>query len=377
MFKHAGTHSIRFVMLGGFLGSGKTTTIARLARCYQDRGLRVAIITNDQASDLVDTQNLKAQGFNVGEIAGACFCNDLSALTETVERLGWDAPPDVCLIEPIGSCTDLMATVIRPLADSPYGETPGLTLHIAPYGVIVKPSHAGRILRNQQQAGFSPKAAYVLRKQLEEADFLIINRIDELPPEEVDALERLVAEQYPGTPVVRISAKTGEGLDQLCEFLEQPRNAHSRVIELDYDAYAEAESELGWLNCRLQLVSDAPFPLDDVLKEMLIAARQKLAAYRAEIAHLKIMGTAEGAHAVVNLVSSANGIDVSSASNATPLAADIVVNARIAVDPLLLSGIIRAAIAEVCQARQLQAEFGPMRSFRPARPLPVRSGESH
>ena len=40
--------TVRFVMVGGFLGAGKTTTIARLARLYQSQGKRVGVVTNDQ-----------------------------------------------------------------------------------------------------------------------------------------------------------------------------------------------------------------------------------------------------------------------------------------------------------------------------------------
>ena len=54
---------LRFVMVGGFLGAGKTTTIGRLARHYQERGQRVGVVTNDQAADLVDTSSLRSQGF--------------------------------------------------------------------------------------------------------------------------------------------------------------------------------------------------------------------------------------------------------------------------------------------------------------------------
>ena len=62
---------MRFIMIGGFLGAGKTTTVGRLATHFQDQGLRVGIVTNDQATDLVDTHTLRSQGFNVGEVAGA------------------------------------------------------------------------------------------------------------------------------------------------------------------------------------------------------------------------------------------------------------------------------------------------------------------
>ncbi|MEL6110098.1 MAG: GTP-binding protein, partial [Planctomycetota bacterium] len=64
----------RFALLGGFLGAGKTTLIGQIAKRYQAAGKSVGIVTNDQAADLVDTQNLRSQGFSVGEVAGACFC---------------------------------------------------------------------------------------------------------------------------------------------------------------------------------------------------------------------------------------------------------------------------------------------------------------
>ena len=63
----------RFIMIGGFLGAGKTTTIGRLAAMYQQQGHRVGIVTNDQATDLVDTHTLRSSSFDVGEVAGACF----------------------------------------------------------------------------------------------------------------------------------------------------------------------------------------------------------------------------------------------------------------------------------------------------------------
>ena len=60
---------LRFIMVGGFLCAGKTTTLARLARFYLDRGQKVGLVTNDQAQDLVDTTSLRAQGYRVLEAA--------------------------------------------------------------------------------------------------------------------------------------------------------------------------------------------------------------------------------------------------------------------------------------------------------------------
>src|SRR5262245_64383867 len=108
---------MRFVMIGGFLGAGKTTTMARLARFYMDRGERVGLVTNDQAQDLVDTTSLRAQGFAVQEVPGACFCCKFDELVSRAGQLQQSERPDVILAEPVGSCTDLVATVVQPLKD--------------------------------------------------------------------------------------------------------------------------------------------------------------------------------------------------------------------------------------------------------------------
>src|SRR5881296_1846206 len=97
---------LRLVMIGGFLGAGKTTAITRLARHYLGQRLRIGLVTNDQAADLVDTNSLRAQGFPVEEVAGACFCCRFDDLVEKVQQLGQKDRPDLILAEPVGSCTD-------------------------------------------------------------------------------------------------------------------------------------------------------------------------------------------------------------------------------------------------------------------------------
>src|SRR6516162_11712281 len=229
---------LRFIMLGGFLGAGKTTAMTRLARQYLQRGQRVGLVTNDQAQDLVDTNSLRSQGFPVQEVAGACFCCKFDDLLTQVETLATNERPDVILAEPVGSCTGLVATVVQPLKDL-YGDR----FQVAPYAVLFKPSHGLRILRNEPNAGFSPKAAYIFRKQLEEADAILINRIDELQPANLAELTDLLEQQFPATPVLPVSAKTGQGFDAVTELLDQDGNFGRKILDIDYDTYAEGEAE--------------------------------------------------------------------------------------------------------------------------------------
>jgi len=357
---------IRFLMLGGFLGAGKTTTLARLAQHYQQQGKRVGIVTNDQATDLVDTNSLRSQGFEVGEVAGACFCCNFNELTATVDRLASDQRPDIVLAEPVGSCTDLVATVARPLQQLFGGQ-----FEVGPYGVLLKPSHGGRILRGDKQGGFSPQAAYIFRKQLEEADFIVINRIDQLSDAEADELEQLISREYPGIPVLRMSAKTGQGFKAVVEVLDQRGKFGQRVMELDYDVYAEGEAELGWLNSSLKVSAEQEFELDELLLAIVRNLRSSLAELGAETAHLKTIGMADGIYAVANLVSSFSPAELSLASGAKVKEAQVVVNARVATDPEVLTEKVTAAVLAACNARSAVASFVQTQSFRPGRPVPT------
>src|SRR6476620_10884050 len=91
----------RYVMIGGFLGSGKTTAIAALAQRLTRQGLRVGLITNDQGQNLVDTALLRSRGFATEEIPGGCFCCRFNSLVEAAERLTAAARPDVFIGEPV------------------------------------------------------------------------------------------------------------------------------------------------------------------------------------------------------------------------------------------------------------------------------------
>src|SRR5271157_2955744 len=101
------TTRARFIMIGGFLGAGKTTAITRLAKSLSGQGLRVGLITNDQGRNLVDTAMLRAEGFATEEIPGGCFCCRFNSLVEAAGKLACQTRPEVFIAEPVGSGTGL------------------------------------------------------------------------------------------------------------------------------------------------------------------------------------------------------------------------------------------------------------------------------
>lgn len=357
---------MRFILMGGFLGAGKTTMIGRLARIYGDRGCRVGLVTNDQASDLVDTQNLRAQGFAVEEVAGACFCCSFATLVECVSRLAESQRPDVILGEPVGSCTDLAATVLQPLKRL-YADR----LMVTPLVVLVDPYRARKILTRDPRGGFSPKAAYIYEKQLEEADAIAVNKTDALSPAEVGELLDLLAARFPHVPALAASGRHGDGVDRLLAIIDGDGPAGRHVAEVDYDVYAEGEAELGWLNSTLHVAAPQPIALDRLALELVTRLGDAIERLGAEVAHLKVIARAGDAHAVANLVRTGARAELSRPSPHWSPTAQVVVNARVFADPTELRCLLDQTVTRLAEAWQLELDRAATQCFRPARPVPT------
>ena len=355
---------VRFVLLGGFLGAGKTTAIARLAGMFRDRGLEVGIITNDQADELVDTGTLEHGGFAVEQVAGACFCCDFHGLIRSAEMLVARKQPRVILAEPVGSCTDIVATVVRPLMKLFQAD-----FELAPYGVLLKPEYA-RLILDEDDATLQSDASYIFRKQLEEADYIAINKADALGEDECTRLIRFAEEINPQAPVVLVSARTGQGCDRMMELIDGPGGVAGRILDLDYDRYARGEAELGWLNSRFVVSGVAPFSLDGLLHDLASRLAAALEGQGAEVAHLKISARAGSLYAVTNQVDGRAG-ELSITSGGQAATAELTVNARVAIDPAILEREAAKAVEQACSGRGLDCESRASRSLRPGRPVPV------
>jgi len=205
---------VRFSIIGGFLGSGKTTTILRLANEYVEAGMRVGIITNDLGRELVDTQTYLLNGFSVEEVTGACFACKFDELIAAAGRLQDGHHPDILLAEPAGSCTDIVSKVIKPLKRLYSSQ-----LQIAPYVTVLDPSRTLRALTGKGLRGFSTKVAYLYKMQQSEADIVAINKIDTLNYKELEELRDIVVQNFPRADVISLSARTGEGFEKLSELL--------------------------------------------------------------------------------------------------------------------------------------------------------------
>ena len=152
----------------------------------------------------------------------------------------------VVLGEPVGSCTDLSATVLQPLKHL-YGHR----FNLASLTVLVDPFRLQEALGSGAARVFPDSVYYIFHKQLEEADAIAINKSDLISSADLNSLESQVRERFPQAPVFSMSAKTGAGFDSWLAFVRNGARTGQRIAEVDYDVYAEGEAVLGWLNARL------------------------------------------------------------------------------------------------------------------------------
>lgn len=370
------------VLVGGFLGAGKTTLIGELARWLEASGRACGVVTNDQAGGLVDTSSMrKGNGQRlVSEVAGGCFCCKLEELVDRLGRIKEElelaggagkasglqtrspqAAP-VIIAEPVGSCTDLMATVVLPLE-----RTFAVEYAISPLSVVLDGRRALASLGGKRLPGvFSKDVGYIYRKQIEEAEILVVNKRDVMSEEDLADLEIRIGRDYPGKEVFTMSARTGEGVEAWMNRILVGRAAPKKLMEVDYARYADGEACLGWLNAEGLVAVPGGTDADRWLMERAKEVADRLAAEGLEVAHFKMaLRDEEGRMGTVNQVVSGLEPDISRPFGGGFSRATLTVNLRAEGDPDLLKGVIETVFTgQVVGVMELAA-------FRPGEPRPT------
>jgi G3E family GTPase len=350
-----------FVPVSGFLGAGKTTTLLAAAHELRARGHCPAIVTNDQGRDLVDTQLARTATDAVGEVLDGCFCCRFSDLAEVTTTLV-DGGADVVLAEAVGSCTDLRATVVRPLRTY-HGDT----LRVASLTTVVDPLRY-RAFARSWSAGHGDDTAYLYAHQLAEADVLAVNKVDLLGRAIIPLLSDL-GRRYPSARVIPYSARSGTVSELVDGWLAG--DVEDRADEaLDYDRYAAAEAALAWLNHDVAVTGG--FEPGRWARVALASLSRACAAAGALVGHAKVsVETAEGlVKGSLTAAGAAPAVDVP--GPATAETGRAVFNLRVEWPPAALDAACAEAIRtadEACGTTST-AVTAPA-SFQPSYPRPV------
>jgi len=353
----------KLILVGGFLGSGKTTLLWESARRLIGQGHTVGLVTNDQAPDLVDTAFLSRSDARVREVSGSCFCCNFSGFMDAVQSLTQQGA-DVVIAEPVGSCTDLPATILQPVKD----RNPEMDL--APLTVLADPKRIRQVLIENNSL-MHVNALYILRLQMEEADRILLNKIDTMSEEERDAMLDMLRQAFPNGKVAAVSARTGEGLDDWLTAIFNDKEAGKHIVDVDYDRYAEGEAALGWLNAVINLESvHGNVVWEEYARRLLRYLHEAFQKCHAEIGHIKLAIESGGKECLANLTHLGGEIMIHGSEALAGMRALCILNARVQMSPPELESIVRSAV-DISKENSVSATIQALQCLMPGRPNPT------
>lgn len=356
----------RLHLVAGFLGSGKTTAIVNACKGFVRQGKRVGVVTNDQGKYLVDTEFIKLEDFPAVEVRGGCFCCNYNDLEEQLSTLVNSARPDVIFAESVGSCADLVATVVKPLL-----QLQNSPLKPSSYTTFVD----ARLLRlrlNDIPLPFSDGVVYIFDKQIEETNLLIVNKVDLLTEQQCNELLALAQERYPGKIIHPQVSLQEEGIQAWLERIENGGvSLPDTSLEIDYQIYGEGEARLAWLDEKV--VFDVP---GVGARELAIAAigsiLHALQGAGAPVGHVKFVFSASGGgDAKVSITTAAqDGWE----ETIPPLSGErlnLLINARVEMPSDHLQSLVNKAIGETSESMGVAWSVQNVEAFHPGFPKPV------
>jgi G3E family GTPase len=350
---------VKLIFAGGFLGSGKTTALAALAKRLIERGMRVGIITNDQ------TEMLHELGVPVEEVVKGCFCCKFDELMDHIETI-LAHNPDVLMGEPVGSCTDFVAAVANPIKIG-YRDA----FRFAPFSIMVDPDRVRELVLGETETRFPEEVAYLFQKQMEEADIIALNKIDLLTDQETGRLFAALETKFPDKNVRTVSATEGNGMDEWLEELLSGRPGANTVLrQIDYDRYATAEAALGWLNAAVKISASKPLDAAQFARTLALGLREAFKGKDGEIGHLKFVITTGGKAMWTNVTKLDSEPSVSGEQLGMLSQGTLILNARVRLEPEELESIVRHILDNVCKDTGVQFEIEDLQCFSPAYPEP-------
>jgi len=181
------------IVIGGFLGSGKTTTVIKIGKSLAERGHSVAIIVNEVGEVGIDGDIISKYGLDTKEITNGCICCTLKLnMKATLTELRNSYNPDFIIVEPSGIA---FPNVIKQnLELMNFGES----IKIAPLVTLIDGSRFKDIMKSVKN--------YAVR-QIEDAEILVVNKVDLIDPIRVPIIEESVQQLNCRAKVLKMSSR--------------------------------------------------------------------------------------------------------------------------------------------------------------------------
>jgi Ni2+-binding GTPase involved in maturation of urease and hydrogenase len=353
--------NMKLVLTGGFLGSGKTTAIANAARMLLRANRKVAVITNDQGDQQVDSAFIRKLDIPMKEVSNGCFCCNYPQLDEHIQALG-ENYPELIFAESVGSCTDLISTITKPL----HNFKPEIEVVIS---IFADAELLSSILEGRS-AFIEESVRYIYKKQLAEADLLILNKIDLLRADQQQMLDGIIRAEYPGKIILHQNSLLDDHIEGWLAAIHNFSLTGERIsLDIDYKIYGQGEAELAWLDKSITIqVSDGEATF--IVKNIIASIVDEIQLRRFAIGHLKFFVESQEGSERVSFTSTSTGADVKLNQMKSNLVT-ILINARVETAPKTLEEIVDEILAVAERRYGCKVIEGRWSVFRPGFPRPT------
>ena len=345
-------------LLSGFLGSGKTTAIRQACKELIAEGKKLGVITNDQGINIVDSRLFGYMQVPQKQVANGCFCCNYDELDNKLKELTDTYHPDIVFAESVGTCTDIVATVMKPL------------IRFNNAQVTISTIADARLLHNtviKKNKVFGEDVEYILFKQLEEAEIIVVNKIDLVNSDELRELKDYISESYPAKKIIYQNALGDDGVNEWLTMLRgQTGEKHSlKSLDINYDKYASGEAMLAYYDGDFEIESE-----NDDAEEIGYALWNDIVTSVEEndlpVGHLKCWLNERK-----KISSTATTTDRPETDFVRGNRAKLLINARVQASPAMLENIIHASVALVSTKKNCRIVPVEKSSFSPGYPKPV------
>ena len=352
-------------LIGGFLGSGKTTAITNAVNLLTQKNIKAGIITNDQGNYLVDTKFVQSQEIPSGQVHGGCFCCNYNQLNEQIDSMIRTYDPHMIFAETVGSCTDLISTVVKPLK-----KFKNMALSKVTFSSFADASLLLEYLRGNKP-NFEEETVYIWEKQIEEAEILVINKIDLLTRDELAELKISAAEKFQGKKIVFQNSLDKNYIERWIDLLETvPGGNGNKSIEIDYNIYGKGEANLSWLDEEITFNSSAGNAAKAAY-EFISNVSDKIIGMGLPVGHLKYFVSSKNKLEKISLTSNKNDSVKLPAEIEDSEIAIVLLNARIQAEPETLRNIVAAELDSISEKHQVNFEEENISYFQPSFPNPT------